>query len=77
MKFLLLLIAFIAIYLAFRIPWMSSDPGIPSVWEYGYNSTDEGYYLSGGKEKLLWGHFVDLPRSEAFTYYTLSAPVDI
>jgi 4-amino-4-deoxy-L-arabinose transferase-like glycosyltransferase len=68
MKFLLLLIAFIAIYLAFRMPWMSSDPGIPSVWEYGYNSTDEGYYLSGGKEKLLWGHFVDLPRSEAFTY---------
>ena len=66
--FWLLLFAFAAIYLAFRLPWITSDPGIPSAWEYGYNATDEGYYLSGGKEKLLWGHFVSLPRTEAFTY---------
>lgn len=60
--------AFAAVYLSVRLPWIKCDPGVPSVWEYGYNATDEGYYLSGGKEKLLWGRFVDLPRNEAFTY---------
>lgn len=68
MKFWLLLVAFSAIYLLFRLPWITCDPGISSVWEYGYNATDEGYYLSGGKEKYVWDHFVDLPRNEAFTY---------
>ena len=68
MKFWLLFLAFAAIYLAFRLPWITSDPGIQSIWEYGYNATDEGYYLSGGKEKFVWGCFVDLPRNEAFTY---------
>lgn len=67
-KFWLLLLAFAAVYLLLRLPWITCDPGIQSVWEYGYNATDEGYYLSGGKEKLLWGFFVDLPRGEAFTY---------
>ena len=68
MKFWLMLLAFTVVYLAFRLPWMSCDPGIASVWEYGYNATDEGYYLSGGKEKFVWGFFVDMPRNEAFTY---------
>lgn len=68
MKFWLLLVAFPVIYLLFRLPWIDCDPGIPSIWEYGYNATDEGYYLSGGKEKFVWNHFVDLPRNEAFTY---------
>lgn len=68
MKFWLLLLAFTAVYLLFRLPWIPCDPGIQSVWEYGYNATDEGYYLSGGKEKLIWGFFVDLPRNEVFTY---------
>jgi len=68
MKFWLLLLAFTAVYLLFRLPWITCDPGIQSVWEYGYNATDEGYYLSGGKEKLIWGFFVDLPRNEVFTY---------
>ena len=68
MKFWLLLLCFATIYLLFRLPWISFDPGIPSIWEYGYNATDEGYYLSGGKEKFVWGHFVDLSRNEAFTY---------
>lgn len=67
-KFWLLLVAFSAIYLLFRLPWINCDPGISSAWEYGYNATDEGYYLSGGKEKYVWNHFVDLPRNEAFTY---------
>ena len=67
-KFWLFLLAFALLYLGLRLPWIMDDPGIQSVWEYGYNATDEGYYLSGGKEKLLWGHFVDLSRNEAFTY---------
>ena len=66
--FWLLLAAFAAIYMLSRTPWISCDPGIPSAWEYGYNTTDEGYYLDGGKEKMLWGCFVDMPRREAFTY---------
>ena len=41
-----------AIYLAARLPWIACDPGVPSMWEYGYNATDEGYYLDGGKERF-------------------------
>ena len=66
--FLLFLFAFAALWLALRLPWLGGDAGIPSMWEYGYNVTDEGYYLVGGKEKLLWGHYVDLSRAEASTY---------
>jgi len=68
LKFWIGLAAFFAIYLALRVFWLDGDPGIPAVWEYGYNATDEGYYLDGGKEKFLWGFFVDLPRTESFTY---------
>ena len=59
---------FSVVYLALRVFWITGDPGIAAAWEYGYNATDEGYYLAGGKEKLLWGFFVDLARGEAFTY---------
>lgn len=65
---ILLFLAFVAIFLLFRIPWLDCDAGIPSMWEYGYNVTDEGYYLVGGKEFFLHGHFVDLPRAETATY---------
>lgn len=58
----------LCVYAALRVFWLDCDPGIPSVWEYGYNATDEGYYLGGGKEKFLWGTFTDLARMEAFTY---------
>ena len=51
--FWVLFFAFAAIYLAARLPWIACDPGVPSMWEYGYNATDEGYYLDGGKEKFL------------------------
>ena len=60
--------AFVVVWLGLRVFWLDGDAGIPSVWEYGYNVTDEGYYLVGGKEKLLWGNFVDLPRAETATY---------
>ena len=66
--FWVLFFAFAAIYLAARLPWIACDPGVPSMWEYGYNATDEGYYLDGGKEKFLWGSFWDPVRSEAYTY---------
>lgn len=67
-KFWLLMLAFAAVYLAMRLPWITCDPGIPSMWEYGYNVTDEGYYLDGGKEKFLWGLFWDPARTEAHNY---------
>ena len=60
--------AFIAVWCALRVFWLDADPGVPSMWEYGYNATDEGYYLSGGKEKFLWGYFADLVRMESCTY---------
>lgn len=65
---LLWFLLFIIVWCLLRIFWLDCDPGVPSVWEYGYNATDEGYYLDGGKEKLLWGTFTDLARTEAFTY---------
>ncbi|MGN0853081.1 MAG: ArnT family glycosyltransferase [Kiritimatiellia bacterium] len=61
-------LAFAGLWMGLRVFWLDCDPGVPSCWEYGYNATDEGYYLCGGKEKLLWGTFVDLSRMEAFTY---------
>lgn len=62
------LAAFACVWLGFRVFWLNGDAGIPSVWEYGYNVTDEGYYMGAAKDKFLWGAFNDLVRSESFTY---------
>ena len=62
------LAAFAAVWLGLRVFWLDGDAGIPSVWEYGYNVTDEGYYMGAAKDKFLWGAFNDLVRSESFTY---------
>ena len=62
------LAAFAAVWCALRVFWFTCDTGIPSTWEYGFHTTDEGYYLSGGKEMFLWGSFVDLVRREALNY---------
>ena len=62
------LAAFIAVYCALRVFWLDCDTGIPATWEYGYHTTDEGYYLCGGKEMLVRGSFVDVVRREAQTY---------
>lgn len=62
------LLAFAAVWLALRVFWLDGDSGIPSFWEYGYHVTDEGYYLSGGKELYLWNSVVDLARGECLTY---------
>ena len=61
-------LAFLLLWGIPRIGWITCDGGVPAMWEYGYFVTDEGYYLDGGKEKLLYGDFVDLTRTEAFTY---------
>lgn len=62
------LVLFILGYLLLRVFWIHADSGIPSVWEYGFHVTDEGYYLGAGKEKYLWGSFVDLIRKENLNY---------
>jgi len=62
------LLAFAAVWLALRVFWLDGDPGVPALWEYGYNATDEGYYMGAGKDKFLWGAFCDFTRNESFTY---------
>ena len=57
-----------ALWFVTRALWGDCDPGVPSMWEYGYNATDEGYYLVGGKEKFVRGLFVDLARGESQNY---------
>ena len=60
--------AFALGWLLLRIFWIDCDSGIPSMWEYGFHVTDEGYYLGGGKDMYLWGAFVDLARGECMSY---------
>ena len=61
-------VAFIALWCALRVFWIDADAGVPSIWEYGYNVTDEGYYMGAAKDKYLWGTFCDLDLGESFTY---------
>lgn len=61
-------VAFIALWCVLRIFWIDADAGIPSIWEYGYNVTDEGYYMGAAKDKYLWGAFCDLDLGESVTY---------
>ena len=51
-----------------RWVWIDCDSGTPSLMEYGYFATDEGYYTSGGKQKLLYGRFVNAIRASPCTY---------
>ena len=62
------LIAFAALWLALRVFWLDADPGIDAIWEYGFNATDEGYYMGAAKDKFVWGTFCDFARNESFTY---------
>ena len=62
------LAAFVSAWCALRMFWLTCDTGIPSTWEYGFHTTDEGYYAGGGKEMLLWGSFVDVVRRETLNY---------
>lgn len=51
-----------------RWSWIDCDGGTPSLMEYGYFATDEGYYTGGGKQKLLFGRFVNATRASPCTY---------
>ena len=48
--------------------WIDCDGGTPSLMEYGYFATDEGFYSGGGKQKLLFGKFISLIRANPNTY---------
>lgn len=51
-----------------RWAWIDCDGGTPTLTEYGYFQTDEGFYTSGGKRKLVYGQFVNVLRSAPCTY---------
>lgn len=51
-----------------RWAWIDCDGGTPSLTEYGYFQTDEGYYTGGGKRKLVYGQFINALRSAPCTY---------
>lgn len=51
-----------------RWAWIDCDGGIPSLNEYGYFATDEGYYCGGGKMKFLRGKFISALRQAPCTY---------
>ena len=60
--------AFVAVWCGLRVFWIDADPGVPAIWEYGFNATDEGYYMGAAKDKLLRGVFCDMDCNESFTY---------
>jgi hypothetical protein len=51
-----------------RWAWIDCDGGTPSLTEYGYFQTDEGFYSSGGKQKLLFGRLINVTRASPCTY---------
>ena len=60
--------AFVALWCVLRVFWLNTDGGVPSLWEYGYFVTDEGYYMGAAKDMFLRGEFCDFPAGESFTY---------
>jgi len=54
--------------IATRWAWIDCDGGIPSLNEYGYFATDEGYYCGGGKMQFLRGKFISVVRASPCTY---------
>ncbi len=63
--FLVLLLGILGIT---RWTWIDCDGGTPSLNEYGYFATDEGYYCGGGKNQYLFGQFVNVLRASPNTY---------
>ena len=51
-----------------RWAWLDCDGGTPSLVEYGYFATDEGYYCGGGRAKLLRDRFVSAVRAVPCTF---------
>ena len=63
-----LLLLFALLWSVIHFPWISADGGSPSMYEYGYFVTDEGYYLGGAKEKYCFDRFVDVDRRESYAW---------
>ena len=61
-------IALLLVLAALRLPWRNADGGNLGLWSYGFFSTDEGYYTSGGKLAFLTGHYLDLEVGEPPTF---------
>ncbi|MEO5368092.1 MAG: glycosyltransferase family 39 protein, partial [Magnetococcus sp. WYHC-3] len=51
-----------------RWAWIDCDGGTPSLNEYGFFATDEGYYCGGGKNQYLFDQFVNVLRASPNTY---------
>jgi 4-amino-4-deoxy-L-arabinose transferase-like glycosyltransferase len=51
-----------------RWTWIDCDGGTPSLNEYGYFATDEGYYCGGGRQKFLRDRFISTTRAVPCTY---------
>ncbi|MEI7946419.1 MAG: glycosyltransferase family 39 protein [bacterium] len=51
-----------------RWAWINCDGGVPSLNEYGYFATDEGYYCGGGKMKFLREKFISAVRQAPCTF---------
>lgn len=51
-----------------RWTWIDCDGGTPSLNEYGYFATDEGYYCGGGRQKFLRDRFISKTRAVPCTY---------
>ncbi len=60
--------ALLCLLIVARWLWIDCDGGTPSLLEYGYFATDEGYYAAGGKQKYLLGKFISLIRANPNTF---------
>ena len=56
---LLIGLVLVALLCALRLPWLKADNIISSLYAYGYFSTDEARYTSGGRIAYLSGKFLD------------------
>lgn len=51
-----------------RWAWIDCDGGTPTLTEYGYFQTDEGFYAGGGKRKFVYDQFITVLRAAPCTY---------
>jgi 4-amino-4-deoxy-L-arabinose transferase-like glycosyltransferase len=51
-----------------RWAWIDCDGGTPSLTEYGYFQTDEGFYTGGGRQKFIRDRFISATRAAPCTY---------
>ena len=56
------------LFIVTRWLWIDCDGGTPTLTEYGYFQTDEGFYTGGGKRKFVYDQFINVLRSAPCTY---------